>query len=583
MRLRIHAILLLFMTLQGCGREADPVLTPVAPDAPVSPDSILTAQCGLLSEAVESFAALRDGAWPLDLEADSLETGETVLDLMPLGGRYTNPYTGIETVPSTCRAASPGEIGYEPVIVEERQVGYLVTAFGETGTVVSLSNLACDEESEVLANCIRLAGYLEMRMEMQRQWIEDLGLDRSLYYPSDWYRFASELDLVNPFTGTPTPVRRTADRRGESGYVCIRRNGWNEGYVITGYGEGSFLFAESNLSSSMNDAIVIANCRTLQTALEWYMEKTDGAYPGNLSSDRNLEGKTVIEYLCGSTGLMNPFTGIRSEPFEGAAGLPGAVGYEAIAGDGFNIGYRITGFGATVLVMELTNLESSEEETVVRNCHILRDAVELFAGRNGGIYPVDLDTDRNAYGETVIDLLPRGHMLMNPYTHVADNPRNHSASLDGQVGYARIALEDRYDGYVVTGFAGGEYELALTNLACVQKEAIVLSNCRTVQLAAEAWAQTTGGMYPSTTNSDCNYEGNTVVDLLPGGVLLINPFTLARTEPIDACSANPGEIGYVPVCATGLNVGYCITGTGRMAGYLIGTLCAYPDSESPRR
>jgi hypothetical protein len=224
-----------------------------------------------------------------------------------------------------------------------------------------------------------------------------------------------------------------------------------------------------------------------------------------------------------------------------------------------------------------------EEETVRANCYILKEAVELFAVRNGGEYPENVDSDTNAHGETVIDLLPRGHLLLNPYTKVRDNPRNHTASFDGQIGYARIYLVGRYDGYVITGYAGGEYELALTNLACTQKEAIVLSNCRTVQLAAEEWARVSGGAFPGEVSCDRNSQGDTVIDLLPGGKLLTNPCTLVRTEPINGCSANPGEIGYTPIWSNGMNVGYCITGTGNTGGFIIGTFCAYPDSESPRR
>jgi len=236
------------------------------------------------------------------------------------------------------------------------------------------------------------------------------------------------------------------------------------------------------------------------------------------------------------------------------------------------------------LPIQQGTLSATPEQEIVRaNCYILREAVELFAERNGGEYPDNVDSDRNTHGETVIDLLPRGHLLMNPYTNVRDNPRNHTASFDGQVGYTRIYLVDRYDGYVVSGFAGGTYELALTNLDCAQEDAIVLSNCQTVQLAAGEWARTDGGAFPATVSCVRNSEGDTLIDLLPGGRLLINPFTLARTEPIDGCSANPGEVGYVPIWSNGMNIGYCITGTGSTGGLMIGTFCAYPDSESPRR
>ena len=96
------------------------------------------------------------------------------------------------------------------------------------------------------------------------------------------------------------------------------------------------------------------------------------------------------------------------------------------------------------------------------------------------------------------------------------------------------------------------------------KEARVRGNCHTVQLAAEDFATKNDGIYANDTDTDTAPDGSTIVDILPGGVLLENAFTKNDTEPLSSgVAANPGEIGYVPVAVAGLNIGYIITGFGK--------------------
>jgi len=80
--------------------------------------------------------------------------------------------------------------------------------------------------------------------------------------------------------------------------------------------------------------------------------------------------------------------------------------------------------------------------------------------------------------------------------------------------------------------------------------------------ASYLFATRNNGVYPDDTSSDINLDGDTLRDLLPGGILLENPFTGARTEPVDASAANPGETGLVDVKHCGDPVGYTITGYG---------------------
>ena len=110
------------------------------------------------------------------------------------------------------------------------------------------------------------------------------------------------------------------------------------------------------------------------------------------------------------------------------------------------------------------------------------------------------------------------------------------------------------------------------NMQARAKEAAVKSNCHTVQLAAEDFAVQNDGVYAADVATDTTPSGQTIVTMLPGGVLLENPFTKVATEPVDGTAALAGESAYVPIIQNLVNVGYTITGVGKEAGTLIITL-----------
>jgi prepilin-type N-terminal cleavage/methylation domain-containing protein len=109
--------------------------------------------------------------------------------------------------------------------------------------------------------------------------------------------------------------------------------------------------------------------------------------------------------------------------------------------------------------------------------------------------------------------------------------------------------------------------IAIPNYISMQvlaKEASTKSNCHTVQLAAEDFAVQNGGIYAAGAG-DALPSGRTIQDLMPGGLLVVNPFTGAATEPQwGLAAALPGQTGYVAIQdGTGTNVGYTITGHGK--------------------
>lgn len=110
------------------------------------------------------------------------------------------------------------------------------------------------------------------------------------------------------------------------------------------------------------------------------------------------------------------------------------------------------------------------------------------------------------------------------------------------------------------------------NMQARAKEAAVKSNCHTTQLAAEDFAVQSDGVYAADVNAATTPAGQTILQMLPGGVGLPNPFTKVVDQPITGAAAQPGETGYQPINQGGVNVGYTITGVGKTAGTTILTL-----------
>lgn len=108
--------------------------------------------------------------------------------------------------------------------------------------------------------------------------------------------------------------------------------------------------------------------------------------------------------------------------------------------------------------------------------------------------------------------------------------------------------------------------VSIPNFIAMQKrakEVHVRSNCHTLRLSAEDFAVQNQGLYALNLNVDTTPLGDTLLDLLPQGAMLENPFTKAVSEPVDGAAATAGQTGYqVLLDASGSSVGYTITGFG---------------------
>ncbi len=111
-----------------------------------------------------------------------------------------------------------------------------------------------------------------------------------------------------------------------------------------------------SMQDRAKEASTKSNCHTVQLAAEDWSVRNDGVYPTNTADALpNGNNETLIDLLPGQARLTNPFTKAQTEPVDAAAANPGETGYQVIAQNNTNVGYTITGFGKTALVITLSS------------------------------------------------------------------------------------------------------------------------------------------------------------------------------------------------------------------------------------
>ena len=138
MRNMILSILLSVIFLAGC--LDDPANIDPPGDGPYSPEEQqVIANCYTVQQAVEAFAADNGGVYPSDISADMTPSGDTVIDLLPGGTYLENPFQGVNTVPNVGAAAYPGETGYVPTMDGGVVIDYVISGFGESDIILTLT------------------------------------------------------------------------------------------------------------------------------------------------------------------------------------------------------------------------------------------------------------------------------------------------------------------------------------------------------------------------------------------------------------------------------------------------------------
>jgi type IV pilus assembly protein PilA len=101
------------------------------------------------------------------------------------------------------------------------------------------------------------------------------------------------------------------------------------------------------MQARAKEASVKSNCHTVQLAAEDFAVQNDGVYAAAVAN--------IIPMLPGGANLANPFTKAATEPVDGAAANPGETGYVPIAQGGVNVGYTITGYGKSAVIITLSS------------------------------------------------------------------------------------------------------------------------------------------------------------------------------------------------------------------------------------
>jgi len=137
-------ILICCFALAGCRDEGLPVDPPVAPDPPAPNYTVeeeqVIANCYIVQQAVEAFAADNNGVYPWDPSADTNLSGNTVIDLLPGGIHLENPYLGANVEPFHGFATNPGQIGHWATTGGTGEpTDYVITGHGETDVILTLT------------------------------------------------------------------------------------------------------------------------------------------------------------------------------------------------------------------------------------------------------------------------------------------------------------------------------------------------------------------------------------------------------------------------------------------------------------
>jgi hypothetical protein len=227
---------------------------------------------------------------------------------------------------------------------------------------------------------------------------------------------------------------------------------------------------------------------------------------------------------------------------------------------GFSLGCNDT---TTPIYTTGSNIEKTPEEIVIENCAIVQQAAEAFAAENKGQY-ARLLSDTSLAGNSIIDLLPNGELLLNPHTGLYTEPQSKAGLFAlGEIIYWAEICNNFEAGYRIFSYKDdGRLLVALSPFSegFLNEEFQTACECLNLEYAVKRFAADNAGVFPMDVDSDTNQAGRTLM------YYLVNPqensFTNLLTEPRNGEASSPGEIGYLPVTANNIPVGYYITGYG---------------------
>lgn len=208
---------------------------------------------------------------------------------------------------------------------------------------------------------------------------------------------------------------------------------------------------------------------------------------------------------------------------------------------------------------------SQNELTVIENCHIVQEAVEKFRDQMELLCPSDTGWDATYCGESLIDLLPGGVLIENPYTQNFSEPSENDFGCPGEISYeAKVRLTIPV-GYKIKGY-GDESDKVIFEVTSYndERELDVIAACMLLYTTVfSAYTED----YPADLSA-VSTQGKTLSEHMDQEYL-VNPYTNTGCSFVSGIAQNPGEVGYLPVTENDVVIGCIITGVGERENELI--------------
>jgi hypothetical protein len=313
------------------------------------------------------------------------------------------------------------------------------------------------------------------------------------------------------------------------------------------------------------DELIIADCYEIQAALESFAAAHGGAYPSRWQDIDTLE-----------TNLLRPnrYTGFETEPRFNQAYWPGQIGvmlYYEVDGSYDVHGYRIEGRGAHGILITVENIAGVSQEALDAYATLLEEVLIVEAAarqffEEAGMMPADTGGDTTPLGNTLVDFLPGGRLLVDPLSGYRLNPVEGSASAPGNIGYSPWDpdLFWRWTGYMIDAVGPYSVDPIAIRRPYSDEDRWTHGKLLLLHYAVESFV-TLSGRYPNNVDLDETPSGDTVLELIPHP--LTNVYTGTVMTPRNGLATLPGEIGYVPVVEDDVVAGYIINGFGIVAEF----------------